>query len=217
MGIRKWIERLTRAESLWSLWNLAWPYIATLGGAAVIGYLSQGAEFVSQFGLFGYAVVGLVAFLLISVGFAIIAWGRNKWRGVGSADDFVASSATPTNKQGLEHLETVYGGYYSKETVRLDGYRFVKCEFHECTLEFDGGFSAMDECGIVNGFTISSNSEEIRRTISLFFPLFVGPTKSHTDKTGRTRMYGAVDFNWVTRDSLTDTPQLPGKPEEKPQ
>jgi hypothetical protein len=36
---------------------------------------------------------------------------------------------------------------FQKETVRLDGFRFERCEFIDCTLMYSGGPADCSECG----------------------------------------------------------------------
>lgn len=69
--IDSWSGRLANAYALW-------PLLPASIGGALMAWLSTTVETVNRFGAFGWASVGLVAFLIIAVGLAAIGFCREK-------------------------------------------------------------------------------------------------------------------------------------------
>lgn len=57
-----------------------WPMLVPAGvGAVILGYLSMSVGWINKYGAFGWATTGLLAFVLISAGLALVGYGRHRW------------------------------------------------------------------------------------------------------------------------------------------
>ena len=70
--VDKWSGRLSSAYTLW-------PLVPAGIVSGLFAYLSTGVDWISQWGAFGWAGAGLVAFFVFASGIALTGLAREKW------------------------------------------------------------------------------------------------------------------------------------------
>lgn len=73
-GVRTLDKAIGRMANLASLW----PLVPAGVVGVITGYLSTGVGWINQFGAFGWLMAGLCGFVLSALGFALLAYGRQR-------------------------------------------------------------------------------------------------------------------------------------------
>jgi hypothetical protein len=106
----------------------------------------------------------------------------------------------PQDPNWLEKLELVANQPFRNQEVRLDGKRFVGCEFHGVTLVYNGGPVSLENCTF-GQHIITSESPEINRFAGVLMNLGHFKSKLYVDMR-QTTLAELDSKNRSTRDTV---------------
>ena len=132
MAKRKWLSLGATSDVLsvgQFLWDTIRPYLVPAAGAVAIGYLAKGAHWIGQFGPFGWASAGTIAFLVISAGLRLAVSAYEKLV-MSRAEAKWARDAHSTNpmKNHFENERFSLRDIAHPISQRIKGKSFKNCE-----------------------------------------------------------------------------------------
>jgi hypothetical protein len=170
--LRRWIERFVVAEALNALAQaigLGNPIgmlvvlIFSCGALAVGWWTAAQASaegIIRDWGTLGYVGVILGIALSLSMVFLLISVAVNKWRGPS------ITTMPPQQVQRDQQLEIVHDVHFvSGHTAMIDGKHFVKCDFENCALKYEGGRFQLTECRIKGTLALGSQNAAVVNTL----------------------------------------------------
>ncbi len=104
-------------------------------------------------------LLGLPLSLMLGAGIGLWIWGLIK--------DLQRVKITKTPSAQPIKLEEVVGKKFKHQTVRIDGKKFVNCEFYGCTIEYAGGDFNFDGSGVGDNCGFSFLTKETAAAANL--------------------------------------------------